>query len=96
MKPIIILMFCVQAFFVLVAIWTMLRAKATNERGRPILSSLAFSLILGGLVSLEIADKHPGPAAELLDFGGGILFGMAIMGLLVLMRQRRLGPDAIV
>jgi hypothetical protein len=96
MKPIIILMFCVQAFFVLVAIWTVLRAKATNERGRPIWSSLAFSLMLGGLVSLEIADKHPGPTAELLDFGGGILFGMAIMSLLVLMRLRRMGPEPVI
>jgi hypothetical protein len=88
-------MFCVQALFVFAAIWTVLKGKATTPRGRPIWSSLAFSLILGGLVSLEIADKHPGPAAGLLDFGGGILFGMAIMSLLVLMRLRRVGLDPV-
>lgn len=96
MKPLIILMFCVQAFFILATVWTVLRGKAINARGRPIWSSLAFSLVLGGLVSLDIADKHPGPAADLLDIGGGILFGMTIMSLLVLMRLRRMGPDAAV
>ncbi|HEX4737519.1 MAG TPA: hypothetical protein VH331_08155 [Allosphingosinicella sp.] len=95
MKPIIIVMFCAQALFLVVASWTVLKGKATTPRGRPIWSSLAFSLILGGLASLDIADKHPGPAAELLDFGGGILFGMAIMSLLVLFRRHRLGPDAL-
>ena len=79
MKPIIIVMLCVQLLILLAAVWTVLK-KATTSGGRPIWSSLAVSLVVCSLASLEIGDKHPGPAAELLDFGGGVLLGGYIFG----------------
>ncbi|HEX5184228.1 MAG TPA: hypothetical protein VFW19_13910 [Allosphingosinicella sp.] len=93
MKPIIIVMLCVQALFVLVAIFSVLK-KPNSARSRPIWSSLAIGLILAAATSFDIADKHRGAdGSELLEYGSGVMLGMAILSLLVLLRQR-LGTDS--
>jgi hypothetical protein len=95
MKPIIIVMLCVQVFFVLVAIVGVLR-KTSSANGRPIWSSLAIGLILAAGISFDIADKHRGAeGTDLLTYGSGVLLGMGVLCLLVLLRQR-LGTDAAV
>jgi tellurite resistance protein TehA-like permease len=94
MRPIIIVMLAVQALLILVTIATVLTAKPRPERTRPIWSSLAIALIISATASFQIADHHPGAdGSELLQYGSGMLFGMGLLSLLVLMRQR-LGIDA--
>jgi hypothetical protein len=92
MKPIIILMFCVQAGILLVTIYTVAIRRPTVARPGPIWSSLAISLFVVGMVSNEIAQSHLArPGADILSFTGGMLIGMAIMAALLLFRQRRVG-----
>jgi hypothetical protein len=94
MRTIVIVMLCVQAALVLVSAWTVLRARPTPGRPRPIWSSLAITLVIAAGTSFQIADKHrPDPGAELLQYGSGLLMGMALMSLLVLLRQR-MGTDS--
>jgi hypothetical protein len=79
---------------ILVTIFTVLMAKPRPGRARPIWSSLAIALIISATASFQIADHHPGAeGSDLIEYGSGILFGMGLLSLLVLMRQR-LGRDA--
>ncbi|MEA3003727.1 MAG: hypothetical protein QOH81_2515 [Sphingomonadales bacterium] len=95
MRSIIIVMLCVQAAMVLVAAFTIVLAKPTPGRRRPIWSSLALSLIVTASVSWQIADRHDlSSGARLLQYGSGLLLGMGLTSLFVLLRQR-LGTDAI-
>ena len=93
MKPIIIVMLAVQVALLLVTAFTILKAKPSPGRPRPIWSSLAIALIISASTSSQIADHHRGAdGGELLEYGSGVLMGMAIVCLLVLLRQR-LGTD---
>ena len=93
MKPIIIVMLAVQIALLLVTAFTILKAKPSPGRPRPIWSSLAIALIISASTSFQIADRHRGAdGGELLEYGSGVLMGMAIVCLLVLLRQR-LGTD---
>jgi hypothetical protein len=95
MKPLIILMLAVQVALVLVTAWTVLFARASRGRPRPVWSSLAISLIMVAGVSWQIADKHEGGAgADLIRYFSPLLLGMGIMACLLLIRQRR-GLDAV-
>jgi hypothetical protein len=63
-------------------------------RPRPVWSSLGLALVVTAGTSAQIADKHhPDAGARLLDYGSGVLLGMAILTFLVVLRQR-LGRDS--
>jgi hypothetical protein len=89
-KPIIILMFFVQAAILLVTVYVVALRKPTPARPGPVWSSLAISLMVVGMVSNEIAQSHLGRAgADILSFTGAILIGMAVMAALLLFKGRR-------
>ena len=95
MRPIIIVMLCVQAGLIVVTALTILMAKPEPGRRRPIWSSMAVALVIGATTSWQIADRHDlSPGAPLLEYGSGLLLGMGLVCLLFLIRQR-LGRDAM-
>ena len=88
MKPIIIVMLCVQVLMVLAVLFAVTIRKPTAEKPVPIWSSLALSLFVGGMASTQIATSHDGGAGvDILMFGGAVLIGMALMCLLLSIRQ---------
>ena len=90
MKPILIVMLCVQAAMLLAVIYVVAVRKPTAERPGPIWSSLAVSLFVIGMASTNIAEHHAGRAgADIVSFDGGIFIGMGLLAALVLFRQRR-------
>ena len=92
MKPIIILMLCVQAGILLATVFAVAVRKASAARPFPVWSSLAISLFIIGMTSNTIAEGHPGaPGADIVGFGGPLLIGMGLMAALMLFRQRRAG-----
>jgi hypothetical protein len=94
MRAIIIVMLAVQAAMLLVVAFTILRAKPSPGRPRPIWSSLAIALVITAGASFQIADHHRGQSgADILQYCSGILLGMGLASLLVLLRQR-LGTDS--
>jgi hypothetical protein len=94
MRPIVIVMLAVQVVLILVTAFTILRARPSPGRPRPIWSSLAIALIITASTSYQIADHHRGAdGGELLEYGSGVLMGMGLVCLMVLLRQR-LGTEA--
>lgn len=90
MKPIIIVMLCIQVALILIAVYIVAIRKPTQERPGPLWSSLASSLLVGGITSNMIAQDHSGqPGADIMTFLGAALFGMAIMSALVAFGRRR-------
>ena len=90
MKPIIIVMLCVQVGILLATIFAVAIRKPTAARPVPAWSSLAVSLLIVGMTSNTIAEDHGGaPGADILGFGGPLLIGMSVMAALVLLGQRR-------
>ena len=89
MKPIILVMLAVQAAILAVTVWTAL-AKRQAPGSRPIWSGLAISLAIIAGTSIRIADSHAGqPGADLLSTGAPLLLGMALMTVLIGLRERR-------
>lgn len=94
MKPIIIVMLCVQAGILLATIFAVAVRKPTAARPVPMWSGLAISLFVVGMTSNTIAEDHGGaPGADILGFGGPLLIGMGLMAVLVLLSQRRAEID---
>jgi len=94
MRAIVILMLAVQAAMLLVAAFTILKARPSPGRPRPIWSSLAIALIITAGASFQIADRHHGQdGADVLQYGSGMLLGLVLACLLILLRQR-LGTDS--
>jgi hypothetical protein len=90
MRPIIIVMLLVDIGVFLAAAFAIALRADTASRGRPIWSSFAISLLITGNVSIQIANDHPGKqGADILNFVGPMLIGMAIMCVLMLLRDRR-------
>jgi hypothetical protein len=91
---ILALMLAVQVGIFLATAFAVLAGRPRPDRPRPAWSSLALSLVVVAGTSWRIADSHAGePGAELLEFGSALLLGMALMSILLLVRQRR-GLDA--
>lgn len=90
MKPIIILMLCVQAFIILAVAYAVAVRKPTSARPGPIWLSFAISLFVVGASSINIGRDYLPDAAgvEVLMFVGAILIGMAIMCLFLVARKR--------
>jgi hypothetical protein len=89
MKAIIILMLIVEAAMFLVAIFTAVFTPDRRER-RPIWTSIAISLIVVASAANMISDRHAGqPGADVLQGGAMVLIGMAIMAIMMALRQRR-------
>ena len=90
MRPIIIVMLCVQLGILLATIFAVAVRKPTANRPAPVWSSLAISLFVVGMTSNTIAEDHGGaPGADILAFGGPLLIGMGLMAALMLFSQRR-------
>jgi hypothetical protein len=90
MKPIIMVMLAVQAGIVLVAVYTVLTAKAGGAERRPVWSGLIIALVICAGTSWQIGEKHEGQqGADILMYVSPLLFGMAIMGALFAIRRRR-------
>ena len=90
MRPIIIVMLCVQAGILLATIFAVAGRPPTAARPVPVWSSLAISLFVVGMTSNTIAEDHRGaPGADILGFGGPLLLGMGVMAALMLFNQRR-------
>lgn len=95
MRPIILVMLLVDLGIVLATAYGVSVRRPTAERMRPIWSSFVISLLVGGSTSTNIAGDHAGSAgADVLAFVGPLMVGMAIMGALVALRERRAGPPA--
>jgi hypothetical protein len=94
MRAIVAVMLGVQLLMLVAAAVAVLMPRpAPDGRRRPIWSSLAIALLISAATSFQIADRHrPDPAAELLQYGSGVLMGMALIALLLALRQR-LGND---
>ena len=89
MRPIIIVMLCVQLGILLATIFAVAVRKPTAKRPAPVWSSLAISLFVVGMTSNTIAEDHSGaPGADILAFGGPLLIGMGLMAALILFSQR--------
>jgi hypothetical protein len=92
-KTIVIVMLALQVALILVTCATVIGAKPSPGRPRPIWSSLAIALIITASTSFQIASDHRGAdGSELLEYGSGLLMGMGLLSLMVLIRQR-LGTD---
>ena len=89
MKPIIIVMLCVELGVLLATAFAVIR-RPTGTRPMPVWSSLAISLLVVGMASITISGDHAGsPGADIVAFGGPFLLGMALMAALLLFSQRR-------
>ena len=89
MRPIIIVMLLVDLGIVLATAFGVAMRKPTPERLRPIWSTFVISLLIGGSTSLNIAGDHDGqPGADILEFLGPMMIGMAIMAAMVALRER--------
>jgi len=89
MKPIIVVMLAVQAAMFLVAVVMIGFAPATRRR-RPVWSGLVFVMLITAGTSTRIANSHAGqPGTDFLATGAPLLIGMAVMGVLIMLRQRR-------
>jgi hypothetical protein len=90
MRALIIVMLVVQAGIFLATAYTILFARSSAGRPRPIWSSLAISLVIVAATSWQIADKHFGdPGADVLAYCSPLLLGMGLMAALLAIRQRR-------
>ena len=90
MKPIIIVMLCIQMGILLATVLAVVVRKPTAARPVPVWSGLAISLFVVGMTSNSIAEDHRGaPGADILSFGGPLLIGMGLMAALMLFSQRR-------
>jgi hypothetical protein len=90
MRSIIIVMLCVQVGIFLAISYSLIFARHSGARPRPLWPSLAIGLVLVASTSWTIADRHMGEAgAEIVSFGAAFLLGMGFMTILLLIRQRR-------
>ena len=89
MKAIVILMLIVEAAIFLVTIFAAVFTPHRGER-RPIWTSLAISLVIVASAANMIGGHHAGqPGAGILQGGAMVLIGMAIMAVVMALRQRR-------
>lgn len=94
MKPLIIVMLCVQAGIFLAAAYAVMFGRPSPDRRRPLWSSLGITLVIVASVSWQIGEKRQGSAgADILLYGSPLLLGMGLMAIFMLIRQRR-GLDA--
>src|SRR4051812_16917694 len=79
-KALIIVMLCVQVGIFLATAATILTARSTAERPRPLWSGLAISLIVVAGTSWRIAEGHAGePGADIATYCSPLLVGMGLM-----------------
>ena len=90
MRPIIIVMLLIDIGIFLATAFTVAARTPTVGRLGSNWHTFALSLLITGATSIRIASDHPGKlGADLLAFAGPLLIGMAIMCVLVLLRDRR-------
>ena len=94
MRALILVMLAVQAGIFLATAWTVLFARSSAARPRPVWSSLAVSLVIVAGTSWQIADRRAGDAgADILAYCSPLLLGMGLMAAMLGARRRR-GLDA--
>jgi hypothetical protein len=90
MRAIILVMLAVQAAILLVTIWKVLFKRQAPGSRRPVWSGLAIALAIIAGTSIRIADSHAGqPGADVLSTGAALLLGMALMTVLIALRERK-------
>jgi hypothetical protein len=90
MRAIVIVMLGVQLLMLAAVAFAILKPRPGPDGRRvPAWSSLAIALLIAAGTSFQIADKHAhDPASEVLQYGSGVLMGMALVALLLLLRER--------
>ncbi len=90
MRPIIVVMLLADAAIFIVTVFAVAVRRSSEKRPKPMWSSLAPSLFICGIGSLQILDRHAtAPGANLLRFAGPFLVGLAFMALLLRVREKR-------
>jgi hypothetical protein len=90
MKPIIILMLCLDAAIVLVSIFIVAIRKRTVAPQSSLWSSLATILVIAAVASSVISKGHTGTAgADVLGSLAAVLVGMAVMAAMLVFRDRK-------
>lgn len=90
MRPIIMLMLAVDVGVILTTAWTIVAVRSRADGRRPVWTTFAVALAICASTSFNIGDRHAGqPGADLLQFAAPLLIGMALMAILMLIRQRR-------
>ncbi|TFI59441.1 hypothetical protein E2493_04410 [Sphingomonas parva] len=88
MKPILILMLAVDAAIFLLAVYDVVFARGAADRRN--WSRFTLPLMIGGIASIQVGERHAGvAAAEVLPFFGALLLGMAVMSILVRLGEGR-------
>jgi hypothetical protein len=89
MKPIIVVMLCAQIGAFLAVTFSVAFGMPFRARQRPVWPSLAICLFVVASSSLNIAGSHANAkGADILQFGAPVLIGMALMCLLLFLRER--------
>ena len=84
------LVLVVQALFVLSTGYEIALPKPRATRARPRYPYLGLLMLVGAFMSWGISENHPRAAGVVLArFGSAILVGMAIVLLLIALRERR-------
>jgi hypothetical protein len=90
MSTLVIIMLCLQVAIVIVTAYAIGFRKPTPAKPRPIWFSFGISLIVIAGVSWQIGGDHArNPGAVLLGLGSAFLLGMAVVVLLLDLRERR-------
>jgi len=90
MKPIIIVMLCVQVAILVVTFYMVAIRRPTADRPGPVWSGVTTLLLIAGIGSNSIAQNHMGkPGADIVGFIGAMLLGMAVMSALILFSEKR-------
>ena len=92
MKPIILAMLLAQAGIIAATIIAIAGRAPTPGRPAPVWQILVIAIAIVAGASAGIADKHDAAAAsEVLQFGAGILIGLALCCALMAIREWRWG-----
>lgn len=90
MRPIIVVILMLDvAMFLFVSFIVAIR-RSSPDRPHPRWRNLAIALLAAGWVSIKIGERYPtGTGVEIMRTLGPVLMGMAIMCVLVAVRNRR-------
>ena len=90
MRPIIAVVLLLDVAMVLFVIFVVAFKRPPPDRAYPRWRNLAIPLLTAGWVSMKIGERYPtGTGVEIVRTFGPVLMGMAIMCVLVALRERR-------
>jgi Kef-type K+ transport system membrane component KefB len=95
MRPIIAVILLLDVAMFLFVSFTVAFRRSSPDRPPPRWRSLAIPLLAAGWASMKIGERYAtGTGVDIVRTSGPVLMGMAIMCVLVAVRQRR-GLDAV-